>query len=140
MATNVSGDFVDVGAHWPGNITAGVNFAALTFINADGTLPGSAAECTGGIVAVDTASGDSADVKIAPGIYRVKATGTVTAGLLVELLQGTIYGNIAGVYTAITASGVQNIAAGKVIGRALTSGVSGDTVLVNVAVNSAKSA
>jgi len=133
MATNVS-ELLDIGAHWPGNITAGVNFAAKTFINADGTLPASAAACTGGVVVSDTASGNDADVKIAPGIYVCVATGTVTKGLLVELLQASVYGNIAGVQTAITAAGVSVIASGVAIGRAITGGVAGDNVLVNLSV------
>ena len=140
MATQVSGDFIDLGAHWPGNITTTANIAANSFVNADGSVPANAAECTGGVCNVDTASGDYADVKIPPGIYRVIATGTVTKGLLVEILQASVSGNIAGTLTAITAAGVQNIASGKVVGRALTTGASGDTVFVNLAVNSAKSA
>lgn len=134
MATNVSGDLLDLGARMPGGVTAGANFAAKTFINADGSLPSSAAACTGGITASDVASGDVADVKLPPGIYAVKATGTVTKGLQVEILQGAIYGNINGTSTSITAAGVQNIASGLVVGRALTTGVAGDTVLVNTSV------
>ena len=133
MSTNVSGDLLDLGARV--DVTVGVNIAAHTFVNMDGTLPSSAAACTGGIAVVDTASGDIVEAKIPPGIYKVRATGTVTKGLLIELLQASVYGNISGTKTAITASGVQNISAGLAIGRAITSGVAGDTVLVNVGIN-----
>jgi len=133
MATNVAGDLLDLGAKI--EVAAAANMAAGTFMNMDGSLPSSAAACTGGVVPVDTASGDYVDLKLPPGIYRVRATGTVTAGLLVELLQASVYGNISGTKTAITAAGVQNISAGYAIGRAITGGVSGDTVLVNVTIN-----
>jgi hypothetical protein len=135
MATNVSGDLLDIGARVPGGVTVGVNIAAKTFVNIDGTLPSSAAACTGGVAASDTPSGEVADVKLPPGVYAVRAMGTVTKGLLVEILQGSVYGNISGTKTAITAAGVQNISAGFAIGRALTTGASGDTVLVNLSIN-----
>ena len=140
MATNVSGIALDLGARFPYPVTAGANIAADSFVNADGTVPANAADCTGGVAMADTANGDYVDVLIPPGIVRVKATGTVTKGLLVEILQASFTCNIAGVATAVTAAGVQNTSAGKIVGRALTTGVANDTVLVNLAVNSAKSA
>lgn len=133
--SNVLGDLLDLGARVPGGVTVGANIAAKTFVNIDGTLPASAAACTGGIAASDTPSGQVADVKLPPGIYAVVATGTVTKGLLVQILQGTVYGNISGTKTAITAAGVQNIASGLAVGRAVTGGSAGDIVLVNSTVN-----
>lgn len=138
MATNVAGNFLNLGSRVPGGVTVGVNIAAGTFVNIDGTLPNSAAVCTGGVCQVDTPSGQIAEVAIPPGSYRVIATGTVTLGLMVELLQGTVTGNISGTSTAITAAGVQNVASGYPVGRALTSGVAGDSVLVNVSISQVK--
>jgi hypothetical protein len=136
MSTNVGGDLLNLGARI--RVTVGVNIAAKTFVNLDGTLPNSAAVCTGGIALVDTASGDVADVNVPIGAFAVVATGTVTAGLMVELLQGSVYGNISGTKTAITAAGVQNIASGYPIGRALTGGSAGDTVMIIPTINQAK--
>lgn len=130
------GDMLDLGARL--KVTAAVNIAARTFVNMDGSLPASAAVCTGGVADIDTPSGQSINVKMPPGIYAVKATGTVTIGLMVELLQGTIYGNISGTKTAITASGVSVIASGYPMGRAYSAGSAGDTVLVCVSTSQVK--
>jgi hypothetical protein len=138
--STVVGDLLDLGVRVPGGVTAGANLAAHSLVDLAGTIPSSAADCTGGVVVADTASGDVADVKMAPGIYAIYAASTVTAGLMVEVLQlaSTIYANIAGTSTAVTISGVQNISSGYVIGRALTSGAAGDLVLVNMAVSPSK--
>lgn len=136
--SNVGGDLLNLGAII--QVTAGANLADKTLVDFDGTVPSSAARCTGGVVVKDTASGDYAAVKIPPGIYEVVATDTVTAGSEVEAYQGTVYGNIANVSTAITAAGVKNLASGYPVGRALTGGSAGDTVLVNLYGNQSKSA
>lgn len=138
MATNVSGDLWEPGTRI--QVTAGANLAQATFVDMAGTIPLSAAVCTGGIVLVDTANTAVADVKLPIGVLRVYATGTVTAGLKVEILQGAKYANISGTSTSITVSGVQNIVSGYPVGLAITSGVAGDTVLVNMFANQSKSA
>ena len=132
MSKSVGGDLLNLGVKQP--ITAAANLAALTFVNKDGTVPASAAAVTGGVIEVDTPSGDTADVKMPPGVYKVLATGVVTDGIEVEILQNTttVYGNINGVKTLITCAGVSTIASGKVIGRACSSGFAGDAVLVDV--------
>jgi hypothetical protein len=131
---SVVGDLLDLGARV--DVTVSVNIAAKTFVNIDGSLPASAAACTGGIANADTASGDKASVKLAPGIYAVRATDTVTKGLQVEIYQDTttVYGNINGTKTLIACAGVKNISSGLVVGRALTSGSAGDLVLINISV------
>jgi hypothetical protein len=133
-------DLLDLGVRVPGGVTAGANLAAHSLVDLAGTIPSSAADCTGGVVVADTASGDLVDVKMGPGIYAVYATDTVTAGLMVEAYQlaSTIYANISGTSTAVTITGVKNISSGYVIGRALTSGVAGDLVLVNMSVSPSK--
>ncbi len=134
--SNVVGDLLDLGSRLL--VTVGVNIAAKTFVNADGTLPSSAAACTGGIADADTAANDNASVKMHPGVYACVATGEVTKGLEVELLQGTVYGNIAGVKTAITAAGVSVLASGYKIGRARSAGSAGAIVLIDIYGNQAK--
>ena len=134
---NVIGDLLDIGSHIL--VTAGVNIAAKTFVNIDGTLPSSAAVCTGGVANADTASGDNLSVKIVPGTYAVVATGLVAKGAEVELLQGTVYGNIAGVKTAITAAGVTTLASGYKMGRALSAATAvGQIIYVLLYGNQAK--
>jgi len=134
--SNVSGDLLDLGVKL--QVTVGANIAAKTLVNADGTLPATADVCTGGVAGGDTPSGEVADVKLAPGVYAIKATGTVTKGAEVEILQGTVVGNISGTQTNITAAGVQDLASGYKIGRAYSAGSAGDTVLVNLYGNQAK--
>jgi hypothetical protein len=136
---SVTQDLFRSGAKLP--VTAAANLAAHTFVNIDGTVPASAAECTGGITDSDVVSGEVADLALPIGAFAVRATGTVTKGLQVELLQDTttVYGNISGVKTLIACAGVQNIASGYAVGRAYTSGVAGDLVLVIPSVNQAKS-
>ena len=119
-------------------VTAAANLAAKTFVNIDGTVPASAAECTGGVVGSDVTSGEIADIKLPIGAFAVVATGAVTKGLQVEILQGAVYGNISGTKTSITAAGVQNVASGFPVGRAYTTGVAGDTVLIIPNTNQAK--
>lgn len=138
MSTNVGGDLLDLGARW--EVTAGANLAQDTLVDLAGTVPSSAAECTGGVAVTDCASGDTVPLKLlGAGILRIVATGTVTAGLKVEVLQGTKYANINGTSTSVTIAGVQNVASGYPTGRAITGGSAGDTVLVNTFAQQAKS-
>ena len=134
--SKVVGDLIDLGAHL--RITAGANVAAKTLVNLDGTIPASAAVCTGGVANVDCPSGSDLDLKLHPGIYAVVATGTVTLGGEVEGLSGSVYGNINGTKTAITATGVQDLASGFKIGRARSAGSAGDIVLIDLYSNQAK--
>ena len=113
-------------------VTTSVNIARKSFVNMDGSLPSSAAVCTGGVARFDAPSGLSADVFLPGNIVEVWATGAVTAGLLVEILQGTVYSNISGTSTSVTAAGVQNIASGYVVGRALDTTDAGGTVRVYI--------
>lgn len=116
------------------NVTAAANLAAKTFVTVAGAVPASAAGVFYGVVEADTPNGQIAVVKT--GIIEVVATGTVTKGGKVELLQGTVYGNISGTSTAITAAGVQDIASGYPVGLALTGTTTvGDTVLVEIFTN-----
>jgi hypothetical protein len=133
--SNVGGTLLDVVRR---QVTAAANLAAKTFVNADGSVPASAAACTGGVVLAPTASGDIADVFLPPDVVPCLATGTVTDGLEVELLQASVYDNISGTKTAITAAGVSILASGYKIGRAIGSGVAGDTVLIQLYGNQAK--
>jgi len=138
MGNIIGGDLLDLGVKL--QVTAGANLAAKTFVNLAGTVPSSAAVCTGGIVDKDTPSGEVADVKMAPAVLEVVATGTVTLGAQVEILTGTIVCNISGTQTNVTGAGVQDLASGYPVGRALTAGSAGDTVLVQLHTNQAKTA
>lgn len=119
-------------------VTAGANLADKTLVKADGTVPASAAGAVYGVVEKDTANGDFATVKTSPGIVEVFATGTVTKGAMVEVLQGAIYANIGGVSTSITGAGVQDVAAGYPIGKAHTASDAGGTVLVELTASQVK--
>ena len=136
MATgnNVGGDFLNLGATFQvtANNTNGV--ADKSLLNLDGTVPANGATCTGGVVFKDTANGDYAAVKLPPGIYEVIFTGTVTAGLPVEVLVATVKASISGSATDVVAAGVQNHASGVEIGRALTGGSANETGLVSLCV------
>jgi len=136
MATYVGGDKLVLNKEY---VTAAANLADKTLVTVAGAVPSSAAVCFG-VVEKDTASGDLATVKTAPGIVEVVASGTVTKGTKVEALQGSIYANINGTSTSITYAGVQDLVSGYPIGIAHTSGVAGDTVLVQLFANQAKSA
>ena len=135
MASQVGGDLLRLVKF---QVTAGANLPAKTFVNLDGTLPNSAAVCTGGVTVTDVASGDIVEINLPPSIVAVYAAGTVTAGLMVEGLQASISSNINGALTAVTGTGVQNVSSGYPLGRALTSGVAGDTVQVNLSVSQVK--
>ena len=121
-------------------VTAGANLAGKTLITVAGAAPASAAAGVFGVIEGDVASGDYATVVVAPSIVEVIATGTVTAGSMVEGLQGTVYANISGTKTTTTSTGVQNLAAGYPIGKALTSSDANGTVLVALIINQVKSA
>lgn len=118
-------------------VTAGANLADKTLVKADGTVPSSAAGAVYGVVEKDTASGDLATVKTS-GIIEVFATGAVTKGAMVEVLQGSIYANISGTSTSITGAGVQDVASGYPIGKAHTASDAGGTVLVELSVSQVK--
>jgi hypothetical protein len=119
-------------------ITTTANLAGKSLITAAGAAVASAANSVFGVIAKDTKSGDIATVKIAPSIVEVLATGTVTKGSKVEVLTATVVANIDGVSTNTTSAGVQNLAAGYPIGKALTGGVANETVLVSLFLNDAK--
>ena len=86
-------------------VTAGANLAGKTLITVAGAAPASAAAGVFGVIEGDVASGDYATVVVAPSIVEVIATGTVTAGSMVEGLQGTVYANISGTKTTTTSTG-----------------------------------
>ena len=121
-------------------VTAGANLAGKSLITVGGAAVTTAAAACFGVIAKDTKSGDVANVKIAPSIVEVIATGTVTAGAMVEALQGTVYANIDGTSTSTTSCGVQDLAAGYPVGKALTSSDVYGTVLVALICNQVKSA
>lgn len=112
-------------------ITAGADLADKTLVLVAGTLPANAAGVVYGVVEKDTPNGEYATVKTY-GILEVIATGAVTAGAFVEVLQGSIYANINGVSTSITGAGVVDYSAGVKIGKALTGSDAGGTVLVAI--------
>jgi hypothetical protein len=114
-------------------VTAGQNLCGKTLVCWTGSAPAAAAGSIMGVVAKDTVSGQEATVKNGIGsILEVIATGTVTAGQLVEAYVYTIYANINGTSTAVTtAAGVMNLASGFPVGLAMTSSDAGGTVLVN---------
>lgn len=137
MANNVGGD---VWVPMTELVTTSANLAALTLITAAGAAPANAANGVYGVIKNDTKSADAATVKVIPNITEVVATGTVTKGGYVEALQASIYANIDGTSTATTSAGVQDLASGYPIGKALTSGSANDTVLVAFFLNQAKTA
>jgi hypothetical protein len=136
MATNVGGDKLVLNKEY---VTAAANLADKSLVTVGGAVPANGTVCFG-VVEKDTKTGDLATVKTAPGIVEVIAAGTVTKGSQVEALQGTIAANIDGVSTSITYAGVQDLDEGFPIGLAMTSGSAGDTVLVMLFENQAKSA
>jgi len=128
MSTTVGGDRLVLNKEY---ITAGANLADKTLVLVGGTVPSSGAALVFGVVEKDTASGDEATVKTL-GILEVIALGTVTKGAHVEVVTGTVYGNINGTSTSIACAGVQDVGSGYIVGRALTAGSSGDTVLIEI--------
>ncbi|CAK0766257.1 conserved hypothetical protein [Gammaproteobacteria bacterium] len=135
--SNVGGDKLVLNKEY---VTAGANLADKTLVTVAGAVPANGAVAYG-VVEKDTANGDLATVKTSPGIIEIVATGSVTKGGKVEALQGTVYGNIAGTSTAITAAGVQDLASGYPIGLAHTGTTTvGETVLVELFSNQAKTA
>jgi len=128
MSTYVGGDKLVLNKEY---VTAGANLADKTLVTVAGAVLSSAAALCYGVVEKDTPSGELATVKTS-GILEVLATGTVTKGANVEGLTSTRYGNINGTSTSIACCGVQDIAAGYAVGRALSTGVVGDTVLVEL--------
>ncbi len=112
------------------NVTSTANLCAKSLVTFAGAVPANAANSVLGVVEQDTKSGEVATVKVPPSVVEVIATGTVTAGAYVEVLTASIYGNIDGTSTAITAAGVQDQADGYSIGKAYTGGSANDTVLI----------
>lgn len=107
-------------------ITAAANLAKDSFVNADGSVPASAAAGYGVLANNDCANGDTGDV-VVMGVKVVVATGTCTKGTMCEILQGTTTTKDG---TNVTFAGVQNKAVGVAVGKLLSSGAAGDTVRV----------
>ncbi len=139
MATgnNVAGDIFVMHVK---SVTVSANLAGKSLITAAGAAVANAANSVFGVIAVDTPNGDSADVKIGASIVEVLATGTVTAGGKVEVLQATVVANINGTATNTTSAGVTDLVSGYPIGKAVTGGVANETVLVELFLNDAKTA
>jgi len=112
-------------------ITAGANIAGQTLVKADGSVPASKTNKAFGVVDYDSPSGDLVAVKTM-GIVMVIAAGTVTAGNQVEIKTGTTSASVNGVQTTVTYAGVQNLGAGFGIGKAITSGTTGERVLIEL--------
>jgi hypothetical protein len=136
MANNVSDLWVC--AKLP--LAAAANLAGKSLVTAAGAAVTSAANSVFGVNEADTKSGDTMSVKLPPSIVEVIATGTVTKGGKVEALTATVVAQIDGTETNTTSAGVQNLASGYPIGKALTAGVANDTVLVSLFLNDGKTA
>jgi hypothetical protein len=136
MANNVSDLWVC--AKLP--LAAAANLAGKSLVTAAGAAVTSAANSVFGVNEADTKSGDTMNVKLPPSIVEVIATGTVTKGGKVEALTATVVAQIDGTETNTTSAGVQNLASGYPIGKALTAGVANDTVLVSLFLNDGKTA
>lgn len=135
MANNVGGD------RWVPyklSVTTAANLAGKSLVTAAGAAVADAANSVFGVLESDTPSGEEASVKW--GAVEVIATGTVTKGSKVEVLQAAVYANINGVSVSTTSAGVTNLASGYPIGKALTGGVANDTVLVQLFLNDGKTA
>ena len=137
MANNVGGD-IWVVHKLP--VTVSANLAGKSLVTAAGAAVANAANSVFGVLQSDTPNGDEASVKICPSIVEVIATGTVTKGGKVEVLQATVVANIDGTSTNTTSAGVVDLASGYPIGKALTGGVANDTVLVSLFLNDGKTA
>ena len=134
---NVGGDLF-VTATVP--LATAANLAGKSLITYAGAAVSSAARGVFGVISKDTPSGDYADIKLPGSIVEVIATGTVTKGAQVEVLQGTVYANINGTSTSTTSAGVQDLASGYPIGLALTASDAYGTVLIVLYSNQAKTA
>ena len=121
-------------------VTTTANLAGKSLITAAGAAVANAANSVFGVIESDTKSADVATVKLPPGIVEIIATGTVTKGGKVEVLQATVKANIDGTSTNTTSAGVTNLASGYPIGKALTAGVANDTVLISLFLNDGKTA
>ena len=109
-------------------VTAAANLVDKTLVCANGAVPANVANTAWGVVERDTASGDYATLK--KGVVEVIATGTVTAGNYVEVLQSTFTTKDA---AGVAGAGVQNLSASNYCaGRAKTGGSANDTVLVDL--------
>lgn len=122
------------------SITTTANLAGKSLITAAGAAVANAANSVFGVISQDTKSGDAATVKLPPSIVEVLATGTVTKGGKVEVLQATVVADIDGTATNTTSAGVTNLASGYPIGKALTGGVANESVLVSLFLNDGKTA
>lgn len=131
MANYVGGDKLVLNKM---QITAAANLVDKTLVTIAGAVPANAANAAFGVVERDTANGDYATVKFGAGsVLEVIATGTVTAGNYVEVLLGSFTASIGGAAVAAqSGAGVQNIASGYVVGKAITGGSANDTVLVEL--------
>lgn len=106
-------------------VTATANIPAKTLVTAAGAVPANAAAAYGA-VRTDSGNGEIMDVDTA-GFLPVIATGTVTKGLNVEVLTSTFTTKDA---AGVTGAGVQNVASGVIVGKAHSTGVAGDVVLI----------
>lgn len=136
MALEITGG--DIWVVHTKQVTAAANLAGKSLITAAGAAVTSAANACYGVTATDVKSGDYVAVKIAPSIVEVLATGTVTEGAYVESLTASVYANIDGTSTATTSAGVQDLASGYPIGKALSSSTANGTALIALLVNQAK--
>lgn len=136
MANNTS----DLWVPYTLPITTTANLAGKSLVTAAGAAVANAANSVFGVLESDTKSGDEGTLKCPPGAVEVIATGTVTKGGKVEVLQATVVANIDGASTNTTSAGVQDLASGYPIGKALTAGVANDTVLVQLFLNDGKTA
>lgn len=127
MANYVGGDKLVLSKM---QITAAANLVDKTLVTIAGAVPANAANTAFGVVERDTLNADLAAVKFGTGsVLEVIATGTVTAGNWVEVLGATFTTKDA---TAVPGAGVQNVASGYIVGRAITGGSANDTVLVEL--------
>lgn len=134
---NTGGDMFVIGTL---PLATAANLAGKSLITVAGAAPANAARAVFGVISRDTPSGDLADVKLPGSIVEVIATGAVTKGAQVEVLQGTVYANINGTSTSTTSAGVQDLASGYPIGLALTGSDAYGTVQVLLYGNQGKSA
>ena len=135
MANNTS----DLWVPYTLPITTSANLAGKSLLTAAGAAVANAANSVFGVLESDTPSGDEGTLKM-HGAIEVIATGTVTKGGKVEVLQATVVANINGTATNTTSAGVQDLASGYPIGKALSAGVANDTVLVQLFGNDGKTA
>jgi hypothetical protein len=114
-------------------LTSTTNMADKSLCAANGTYPASATNETYGVVEKDTKSGDDMVIKTPPGIFEVIALGSCTKGSYAEVLTGSVYANIDGTSTSITAAGVQNAtSSNNICGKFHSTAVANETVLVEL--------